>query len=188
MKKPALFVLFTCFLFLTACGPQPQSEITASSVAVPASGTVASSYAYTWKMLQPSVIDMTNRTAMNEGFHEQRTTGYVLSTGEVDRRKAECPEITILTEGLSTPKDSPSLATVLSSSKLVAGATIPLTGYWNAKSMINLSDTEKQQVATRGRTIVGIDRLNSRYPISYAKEDSSDMAYSEEWATIYDKI
>jgi hypothetical protein len=48
-----------------------------------------SSYTYTRQMTKPSITEMTNRTAINAGFTEQWTTGYLITQEFVDAIK-EC--------------------------------------------------------------------------------------------------
>lgn len=141
-------------------------------------------------MSKPSIEDMTNRTAINEGISQQRTTGYTLSDEQVKTRKEYCLQpndwsdgtVKLLTNGESG--DNP-IERVLKPEEIIAGNTIPLTGYRNADKPLNLTTAQKQQVASRGRTITPIDQLRNGRSFDYSRESATDVGTSEERITLY---
>jgi hypothetical protein len=93
MKKPAFFSLLGMTLFLMACGTPSNTsapEVISSETTLQTGTLRQGSYAYTRQMAKPNVSEITNRTAMNEGFHEQRTQNYTLDENTVDLFKREC--------------------------------------------------------------------------------------------------
>jgi hypothetical protein len=170
-----LLTLLTTPFLLTACGPsslqteQPTSPQTDLTTTIPlTTETSTGLYAYTRQMPKPLITEMTNRTAMNDGFSQERTTGHTFTSEEVEHLQNYCftrPEAQASFVGYNRTKP-------LEKSDIIAGNTITFTGLRESEALLNLSAPQKQQVATRGRTIVEIQQLKERPLFDYSKESA----------------
>ncbi|MDR2541722.1 MAG: hypothetical protein LBD11_08545 [Candidatus Peribacteria bacterium] len=68
----------------------------------------------------------------------------------------------------------------LTKQDLVAGATISLTGLRQADNLLNIIDSQAQQIASRGRTILDVNTLKYGRNFDYSREDSSIPSTNEE--------
>ncbi|MDR2416429.1 MAG: hypothetical protein LBD75_07750 [Candidatus Peribacteria bacterium] len=132
---------------------------------------------------------MTNRTAINEGFHQQRTTGYLLSAENVTYLQqclqpqtwdTEPRGANIITNGMP-PRE-------LTAAELFSGNVIQITGTRNADNLLNLPKSAKEQLAQRGRTIVDYTTFNNFSPSEYSKASSNAIGGQEERAIFMQKL
>ncbi len=105
-------------------------------------------------MSKPDISEMTNRTAMNEGFQEEWSTDFLLEKEFVDNYKHYCHR-----KGDPDDRDRPRLTSrefskELQRSDIVPGNVLTLTGLRHSEQLLHLTPQQQQQVTSRGRTIV----------------------------------
>jgi hypothetical protein len=144
-------------------------------------------------MQKPDLAEMTNRTAINEGFHQQRTTGYVLSAQDIHsfqqclqpKERDTEPRVANI---ISTNNGLPPNIRKLTSEELFSGNIIQITGARNIDNFLNLPQSAKEQLTQRGRTIVDLATLNEFYPPNYDKEQANEIGGQEERATLTQRL
>jgi hypothetical protein len=140
-------------------------------------------------MQKPDLAEMNNRTAINEGFHEQRTTGFVLLAEDVAYLQ-QClqPQEWDTEPRVANIVTSNMPSRALTSKELFSGNVIQITGARNADNLLNLPELAKQQIAQRGRTIVESTTLKNFLSADYSKENANEIGGQEERARLVQRL
>ena len=129
-------------------------------------------------MEQPAMEDSTNRESMLSGFYEECELSHQLTQEEVAKGNAEyCEGIAYL------ETYDPLFRKEISSEELRVRNTITLTGNRSSDPLLaGLTQEEQQQIASRGWTIVPVERIPSRFnhPMDYSPEVWTSAGYTEE--------
>jgi Spy/CpxP family protein refolding chaperone len=180
MNKTLLLTLFASTLLLSACGTTPTTKENPENTLTFASGTSTSDYNYTRQMAKPTITEMTNREAMNSGFQKERSTDFLVEKEFADTYQQSCHR-----NGDPNDWDTPHLTDGeftkdIQVSDVVSGNTLTLTGLRHSEQLLNLTPQQQQQVASRGRTLVGIDTLHNHYKMNYERASADQDSYDEE--------
>ncbi|GHW02833.1 hypothetical protein AGMMS50249_6190 [candidate division SR1 bacterium] len=184
MKHHLFLLSLMSVLFLAACGPtaQPQTNIVIDNNV----NTRTSEYSYAVAMQKPDISQVSNRESVFSGFYQDWSEDHIITQDEFDHFTEYCDE---------NERDKPSISTFngefskeISRTDIKVGNSINLTGYYEADALLNLTDNQKIQIASRGWTILPIDILRNNSLIDYSKDAATYGGDREERAQTSKKI
>lgn len=184
MKHHLFLLSLMSVLFLAACWPtaQPQTNIVIDNNV----NTRTSEYSYAVAMQKPDISQVSNRESVFSGFYQDWSEDHIITQDEFDHFTEYCDE---------NERDKPSISTFnwefskeISRTDIKVWNSINLTGYYEADALLNLTDNQKIQIASRWWTILPIDILRNNSLIDYSKDAATYWGDREERAQTSKKI